>query len=175
MPHLEGLLISFKSPIPACHVERQPLHTLIKPHVTLPHLSTLYFCGISAYLEQLLAQINSPLLERLNIRLFNQLHLTIPHLLQFINRKEKFRFTFFWLVFHQGVVSLVADCWEGGLAKPFCVAIDCRHIDWQVSAAAQIFNALAPILSTTEGLALRYQHSLLTEWHDEIHRTQWLL
>jgi len=172
MPHLEKLSIGFKSPIPARHVERQPLHTLIEPHVTLP-LRTLYFRGVSAYLEQLLALINSPLLEMLQIHLFNQLSLTVPYLFQFINRIERFRFSFSRLVFHGELVALIADCREGDLAEPFHVAIDCRHADWQVSAAAQLFNSLAPILSTTEGLALRCQHGLLSQWHEKIDRTQW--
>jgi len=172
MPHLERLSIGFKSPIPTRRVERQPLHTLIEPCVTLP-LRILYFRGVNAYLEQLLARINSPLLEVLQIHLFNQISLTFPYLLQFINRIERFKFSFSRLVFHREVVSLMAECWEGGLADPFHVAIDCRHVDWQLSAVAQIIDALAPILSTAEGLALRHQHGLSSEWHDEIDHTQW--
>ena len=172
MPHLERLSIGFKSPIPTRDIERQPLHTLIQPHVTLS-LRILYFRGVSAYLEQLLAQINSPLLEVLQIHLFNQLNPTIPHLLQFINGIERFRFSFFRLVFHGERVSLTTDCQQGGLADPFHLTIDCRHVDWQVSAATQIVNVLAPILSTAEGLTLIYQHGPSSEWHDEINRTQW--
>jgi hypothetical protein len=67
MPQLESLSIGFNSPIPTRDVETQLLHTPIGTLVTLPNLRLCMFrCG-SAYLEGLLARIDIPLLEDLNI------------------------------------------------------------------------------------------------------------
>ena len=50
----------------------------------------------------------------------------------------------------------------------------CRHLDWQVSSAAQILNTLQPVLSVVEKLTLLHvQPDLSSEWHNEVDRTQW--
>jgi hypothetical protein len=50
----------------------------------------------------------------------------------------------------------------------------CRHLDWQVSSAAQILNTLQPVLSVVEKLTLiYYEHIQSSEWHHEVNRTQW--
>ncbi|KAH9029309.1 hypothetical protein EDB83DRAFT_1890980 [Lactarius deliciosus] len=80
---LEELSIGFSIPIPRPSAERE---LLIKqgPPVTLPNLKILRFQGVSAYLECLVAQIRAPLLEQLDITLFNQLTFTLPLLSHFV-------------------------------------------------------------------------------------------
>jgi hypothetical protein len=57
---------------------------------------------------------------------------------------------------------------------PFCLQIMCRHLDWQVSSAAQILTSLQPLLSAVERLKLSHEeHSQSSEWHNEVDRTQW--
>ena len=176
MPQLERFTIGFKSSIPTRHVERQPLHTLIEPHVTLPQLRVLSFRGVSAYLEQLLARINTPLLEAIQIRLSNQLNFMVPHLSQFMSRAEDLTGTFSItrLFFYREAVFLAMDSLEGGRFTPFHVTVGCRHIDWQVSAAAQIFNTLVHVVSVVKRLVIDYEeHDLSSEQHNGINRIQW--
>ena len=174
MPQLESLSIGFQCPIPTHDTERQPLHTSIGMHVTLPNFRLLFFRGISAYLEGLLARISTPLLEVLQIRLFNQLNFTVPHLLQFMSRTENLGFRLARLTFYREVVVLTADRREEDRVNPLDVAIGCKHVDWQVSSAAQILNALVPVLSVVEGLVLGYEeHDLSSEQHNEVNHTQW--
>jgi hypothetical protein len=56
----------------------------------------------------------------------------------------------------------------------FSINVDCRHLGWQVSSVAHIFNALSQILSAVEHLTLAHKvHSRLFEEHNEVDRTEW--
>jgi hypothetical protein len=174
MPQLEGLSVGFTAPTPTRHVERQALHALTGMRLTLPNLRRLIFRGVNAYLEELLARINTPLLEDLKVRLFNQPSFTVSHLSQFINRTESLRPVFSQVFFYGDTVILSANSRQGDKVSHLSLAVVCRHIDWQVSAAAQIFNALVPILSLTVRLTLGYkEHDRSSEHHNEINRMQW--
>ncbi|KAI0249394.1 hypothetical protein BJV78DRAFT_702552 [Lactifluus subvellereus] len=140
MPQLEIVAIRFHTPLPNRDVERQLSDTPIMPHITLPNLREFGFRGVSAYLEGLLARINlnTPVLNTLRIELFNQLTFTVPCLLEFMGTSEILNFSTVWLDFtadgfifgrhHQGKWRL----------SPFYLMVLCRHLDWQVSSAAQI-------------------------------------
>jgi len=151
------------------------LHDPIRTLVTLPNLRLCFFrCG-SAYLEGLLARVETPLLEVLNIWFYNQLTFAVPHLSRFIGRTENLRFGFARLSFYRENVILTADG-DGQQNKidPFSVTIGCRHVDWQVSAAAQIFGALMPALSAVERLSLSFgDHDVSSEERNEVDRTLW--
>ena len=55
------------------------------------------------------------------------------------------------------------------------MTIGCRHVDWQVLIAAQIFGALIPALSVVERLCLRYDnHGVSLEERNAVDRTLWL-
>ena len=174
MPQLKSLSIGFQSPVFTRDVEGQLLHTPIRTLFTLPNLRYCFFqCG-SAYLEGLLARINTPLVKALNIWFYNQLTFTAPHLFQFMNRTENLRFGFAKLSFDRENVILVTDDHGPCKVSPLSVTINCRHVDWQVSAAAQISGALMPALSVVERLSLDYgDHDLSSEEHNEVDRTLW--
>ena len=174
MPQLESLSIGFKFPVPTRDVARQLSHAPIRTLVTLPNLRLCFFrCG-SAYLEGFLARIDTPLLEVLNIWFYNQLIFTVPHLLQFMGRTESLRFNFARLSFYRENVILTADGGEQNKINPFGVTIGCRHVDWQVSAAAQIFGSLVPALSVVERLSLSFgDHDVSSEEHNEVDRNLW--
>ena len=89
---LESLEIAFTFPVPNRDVERQPTHTRITTHITLPNLRLFWFRGVSAYLEAVVCRITTPRLESLQIRLFEQLTFSVPRLPQFMNTAENLRF-----------------------------------------------------------------------------------
>jgi hypothetical protein len=174
MPHLEHLSITFHSPLPNRDVERQLLDTPVTMHITLPNLRSFSFKGVSAYLEGLLAPISAPVLCALQIHLFSQLTFTVPRLLQFMDdTSATLNFSTVQLAFNNDSVLLAAP--HGGQrSHPFLLQIMCRHLDWQVSSAAQILTSLQPLLSAVERLTLSDQeHSQSSEWHNEVDRTQW--
>jgi hypothetical protein len=174
MPQLEDLSITFHSPLPNCDVERQLLDTPITMHITLPNLRLFWFKGVSAYLEGLLALISAPVLRIFQIELFSQLTFTVPRLLQFMDdTSATLSFSTLQLYLDNDSVLLVAPP-EGRRLYPFWLQIMCRHLDWQVSSAAQILTSLQPLLSAVERLTLSHkEHSQSSEWHNEVDRAQW--
>jgi hypothetical protein len=171
MPQLERLMIGFPSPIPNRDVVRQLLDTQIMTHVTLPNLRQFLFKGVSAYLEGLLSWISAPSLSVLDVHFFTQLTFTVPRLLQFIQGSENFRFGAVSIIFENDFVCLSGDTLQ---ETPLHMRIACRHLDWQVASAVQIFDALSPVLTIVEKLTLSHtEHNRSSEWHNEVDRAQW--
>lgn len=169
MPQLETLGIDFHSPVPSLDIEKQLRRTPIV-HVTLPNLRWFGFRGVSAYIEALLPQITAPLLEKLQILLFNQLTFSVPHLLGFIGSAENLRFSSARLTFHEGGIFTRVYPYEGAKVYALYVGVSCKQLDWQVASAAQILNTLKSVFSSVEHLTLEYETS---EWHNEADHAQW--
>ena len=89
LPCLEELSIGFAIPIPLPSSEGELLPPPIPP-VTLPILRRLTFLGVGVYLDNLVAQINTPLLERLSLTLLFEITFTLVNLTKFIHRTEGF-------------------------------------------------------------------------------------
>jgi hypothetical protein len=172
MPRLEGLHIGFSFPVPNRDVERQLTHTPITTHITLPNLRFFWFRGVSAYLEAVLCRITTPRLETLNIRLFKQLTFSVPCLLQFMNTTENLRSYNAEILFKDEYTDLRMFFREAN-TYPFGVAVDCRHLDWQVSSVAQISIALRQVFSAVEHLTLEHElHSQSSEEHKDVNRVE---
>jgi hypothetical protein len=89
LTRLVKLGIGFKS---AQSFPRRKSQTLPIPTRTLlPILSDLSFEGAIDYLEDLVAQIDAPLLHNLDVTFFNQLIFDTPRLTQFISRTPKLK------------------------------------------------------------------------------------
>ena len=169
---LRTLRLEFQSPQsrPDWAGRRPPPST----RFVLPDLTLFWFKGVSEYLDELVARINAPRLESLDITLFNQIVFDAPQVIQFIcrtptmNALEKARFTFG----RGGVfVSLSSKASrEQGLK----VTIPCTELDWQVSSLEQVFNSCLPPLSTLEDLYISEYPIWLPEWQDNIENVLWL-
>jgi len=156
MPQLETLRITFHSPVPNHEVKRELSRRPLMTHITVPNLRWFGFRGASAYLEALLPCMTVPLLAKLQVEFFNQLTFDLPHLLQFLNTAESLRFSRARLVFSEE--WLVAMVYPND-ARIYALSLNvvCRHLDWQVASAAQIFSVLGSALSAVESLTLEYQ------------------
>jgi hypothetical protein len=80
---LEVLWLGFESPLPRLFQDSRhppPIRSV------LPHLTYFKFKGASKYLENLVAPIDAPLLDSLEITFFHQLILDTPQLVQFVSR-----------------------------------------------------------------------------------------
>ncbi|KAH9174166.1 hypothetical protein EDB89DRAFT_593988 [Lactarius sanguifluus] len=166
---LEELSIGFSIPIPRPSAERE---LLIKqgPPVTLPNLKILRFQGVSAYLECLVAQIRAPLLEQLDITLFNQLAFTLSLLSHFI-RTGPVKLESARVNFGRDGVSIIKDRTgrhdELFNHRNFVLRVTCKQLDWQVNCAAQVCSALVPTLSGVEDLALDFHERMMPiEWQN---------
>ena len=154
IPHLETFILGFDSPVHNRDVERQLLREIHMTPITLPNLRWLGFKGASDYLEAVLPQIATPLLERFEISFLNQLIFSIPHLQQFIDEAENFNFGNTILTFREE--SLCMDAYPTEEARVYALHLEvgCRHFDWQVASAAQILNTLRTPFSAVERLTI---------------------
>ena len=173
MSQLETLEIAFGFPVPNRDVERQLLHSPITTHITLPNLHLFWFRGVSAYLEAVLCRITTPRLENLSIRLFKQPTFSIPCLVQFMNSTENLVFDGAVIIFQDRSIHVMMYLREAS-KYTFRITVECWHLDWQVSSAAQISNALSRVFSAVEHLTLQHQvHGRSSEEHNDVDRIEW--
>ena len=166
---LERLLIGFESP---CRPDIQSRHLPLSKRILLPVLTELWFKGVGEYLEDLVAQINTPLLENLWITFFNQLIFDTPQLTQFIGRTPKFKaHDEARVVFSDLDVSVTLLQTFGAVIK---LGISCSQSDWLLSSLAQVCSLSFPpaLIPAVENLYILKFGS--REWQQEIENCQWL-
>ena len=175
LPQLEKFSIGFAIPIPRPSEESE-LFSKRGATVTLPNLKHLTYQGVSAYLECLVAQIETPLLERLEITLFNQAAFELPHLSHFTNVIEGLNFPVAKISFGHNMVSVTTghrntQHYDGR----FSLHVLCSQMDWQVECVTQISNTLIHMLLGVEELGIiLHEETMPTEWQiDEIEGTTW--
>ena len=174
MPHLKTLMINFLFPDRNDHVGGQHTHTAIAKPVTLPNLRRFRFRGVTAYLEALLYWLSAPRLEKFEIGFPNQLTISVPCLLQFVNSTENLRFGFAKFEFSNNVVDVEVYPHEEAETYSLSITADCDHLDWQVSSAARIFDAASPVFFAVEHLTLEHEvHDRSSEEHNEARLAEW--
>ena len=176
MPDLEILAVFSGSPVLSRDVERQLMRAPITTHVTLPNLLKLRFRGASAYMEAFVRHITTPRLEKLQIGFSNKLTFSIPCFLQFMNTTENLGFSRARFLFSGEQVDLEAypSPHEEVETYTLSIVVDCWDLDWQVSSAAQISNALSQKFSTIEHLTFEYLvHNRSSEKHNEVDPAAW--
>jgi hypothetical protein len=151
---LEELWIEFFSP-QSLLKSRSILGRRPRPRRTfLPVLRRFSFTGHSRYVENLLAWIDAPLLERLVIRLFDELEFDTPQLVRLISRTPMFEAPIeahIFFTFISGRVVLPSSKRIIG-TEAVTVYITCRELARQLSCLAQICSSSLPSLSTVEYL-----------------------
>ena len=146
LPNLEILSIGFESP------RSRPDRIALPPptRAILPTLAIFEFKGVSEYLEDLVARIDTPKLHRLEIRLFMDLMFRIPQLHKFIARKK-------WQ-FDRAAITFFSFAIKISLTPPdraVELMIRCKEPDWQAESMAQVCSQLSPLLSHVEQLDIR--------------------
>ena len=139
----------------------------------LPALTELQFIGVSEYLEDLVARIDAPLLDKSDIIFFHQLIFDTPQLAQFISRTPKFKASDeVHVIFHDGSVWVtLPQTFDGALQ----LGISCSKSDWQLSSLAQVCSLSFPhdLISMVEQLYIQCGY-----WDmpciDDIENNQWL-
>ena len=165
---LETLELNFESPQSRPDHQRPPPPT----RALLPVLNSLHFSGVSEYLEDLMARIDTPLLDNLKITLFHQLIFNTPQLTKFISRTPKFNtHNTVHLLFSAKVVSAMVD-------ERLRLEVSCSRLDWQLSSLTQVCGssfppALIPALERLYILEGAFTQQPLP-WQDDIDNSQWL-
>jgi hypothetical protein len=144
------------------------------PPVTLPTLRRLTFRGVDVYLDNFVAQINTPLLERLSLALFFDLAFTLVNLTEFIHRTEGFVYVAARVIFHFGGSASIDAGHHGqrGIGK-LRISVNCKPLDWQISSAKEVCSALGKVLSTVEELTLYLKPLSDSSWENTLDDVLW--
>ena len=166
MPHLKTLSIGFLSAIPRPGFKTEPF---LPPGQTvaveLPALTQLIFRGVSAYIEALLAQIRTPLIQDVDIMLFNQLTLRIPRIRAFIHDLETFRPTRVRIDFAQTSAYIIVSAPQPSESPDISLGVSCVSLDFQVSAMSQISRGLFGLSPSAAVLPLPVVEELMLGFH----------
>ena len=167
LPHLEELFIGFAISIPLPSGDGELLPAPIPP-VTLPALRRLTFRGEDIYLENLVAQINTPLLERLSLTLLFDLAFTLVNLNSFIHRTERLGCR---VIFSKDRASMYFE--EQGI-ETLDLCVDCGPLDWQIDSATQVCIALGNITPAVEVLTIDLDvDGMPSDWQNTLDSMLW--
>ena len=175
LTRLQTLEVGFESPQSRPYRENRRLPPLTR--TLLPSLYELLFTGVSEYLEDLVARIDTPLLSCLDMTLFHQLIFDTPQLAQFLSRSSPRQKDEApdeaHMIFSDSdaKVSLFGPFQCGPESR-----ISCRQLDWQLSAIAQVCSSSFShaSISTVEHLHILEDGDLHSRWEDDVENGQWL-
>ena len=167
LPNLVFLSIGFQSRLSLSDRIGRPPPT----RAVLPILTDFTFQGVSEYLEDLVARIDTPKLNRLEIHFFMDVVFYIPQLHKYIARTESIRpLNPAMITFSSSYINIIL----GPLAGVVELRIGCREPDWQVWSMAQLCSQLYPLLSHVEQLDVRELTRGQARQGNGIDPTQWL-
>jgi len=158
LPNLEYLSIGFRSTLSRPSQITPPPRT----RMVLPALTQLSFYGVSEYFEDFVAQIDTPLLNYLDVTFFMDLIFDIPRLRHFIGRAERLKpFDQAWMGISDEGIRL-SDSRRS--LRGFSLQILCERPDWKLSSMVQIFGQQLPLLSHVEQLDVSQFHDSNIDW-----------
>ena len=171
--NLTYLTIEFESPLSRPNREiRRPLQPT---RIILPAITRFQFQGVSEYLEDVLAQIDAPLLDSIWITFFHQLIFDIPQLAQFMRHTARFQtLNEAHLYFDDSGVQVATLPLSRALDEKSRLRISCKKLDWQLSSLAQVFTSFFPSIDMVEHLYIYRPRNLPSQWQDDIENGQWL-
>jgi F-box-like/Zinc finger, C2H2 type len=175
MPNLKEFHLGFQSPL--SRPDQASGRLLPLTRVVLPSLTYFDFKGVSEYLEDIVAQIDLPLLDRIRITFFNQLIFNTPHLRQFINREESLEpYKQVAIRFHSDRVAIQLSAQQDPMDPPpkLTLEVSCIDLEWQLSSVVQFCGSSLLPLRTTEQLGIFDERFPRLHQQDNIESTQWL-
>ena len=174
---LERLDLEFESSRSRPDRENQLPPSSTSTRFVLPSLTRFWFRGTSEYLEDLVAQIDAPLLDGFFICFFHQLIFDTPQLAQFIGRTPT-------LKLHSQSQVLCFSDWgasvifprAGTSDKALQLGILCGQPEWQLASLAQVCTSSFPYASipAVEHLSVLEETLSPPHWQDNIENSQWL-
>ena len=167
LTRLERLLLLFESP----QSRPDPEHQCPPPPTrsVLPNLGYFQFKGDSEYLEVVVAHIDAPRLDELNLILFNDIVFDTPQLAQFISRTLTVKALEEAHVFFDRKAVTVNFLYD----KRLFVEISCSKLDWQVSSMEQVCNSCLPSLPTLD-LRIDGNPRFRQHWQGNVDNVLWV-
>ncbi|KAI9507538.1 hypothetical protein F5148DRAFT_103993 [Russula earlei] len=176
MTRLETLRLEFQSPRSRPNPASRSAPPLTRS--VLPALANCIFRGAHEYLEDLVARIETPLLNHLDIDFSVDIHFDVPQLRRLVSHAERFK------TFDRAVVSISDDAIQVTILpqteavnrrRGLVLGIMCGQSDRQLSSLAQICRSSLPLVSTLEQLDIQ-EGTLLSQahWKGVIQSSEWL-
>ena len=173
LANLEFLTIEFEFPPSPRDQEGRPPPPLTC--ITLPALTSFTFKGIGEYMEDLVAHVDAPLLDFIQITFFHQPMFEIPQLAQFMRRTTRLKAPNEARVHLDNVGVWVKFLPQAGaFDKGSVLGISCKVLKWQLSSLAQLLTSFFPSIYMVEQLYIFPTHVLPSRWPDDAENTQWL-
>ena len=172
LPRLKSLLLGFQYHHRSW-AERASRHPPPLTRVVFPNLTCLNFRGDIEYLEGILSQIETPMLNEIYFCFFNQLVFDTPLLGHFIRRTGTLlKIDTARVEFSSWAAAVVLSGKETAINSggALHLEITCKPFDWQVSAVAQVLNSFLSSLLTLESLWIIACDG---HWQGEIEVIQW--
>ena len=171
---LKSLRLNFQSP--RSHPDQARRRPPLSIRAVLPVLTRFWFKGVCEYLDDLVALVDAPQLDHLDITFFNQITFDTPQFIQFIGRTPMLR-----SLETARIVLGRADARVNFSSRTsdygsLNVGISCRELDWQVSFLEQVCTSCLPRLSagTSEDLYIYERPYWQSHWQDNIENALWL-
>ncbi|KAI9450045.1 hypothetical protein F5148DRAFT_1379180 [Russula earlei] len=166
LSRLESLGLGFESPLYPASRPPPPLTRSV-----LPALTELAFRGVHEYLEDLLAQIEVPFLNTLEITFFMVPDFVLPQLHRLISHAESFE------TCDRATVRTVPS-WNPSqffmsLQTSLLLEIGCRELDSHLASLAQACPSTFPLISKLTQLEIVDDVPQL-HWLGDMETTQWL-
>ena len=175
LTRLENLDLEFESSL--SRPDRENQRRSLSTRSVLPALTRFWFRGTSEYLDDLVAQIDAPLLSGFFICFFHQLIFDTPEIAQFISRTPT-------LKLHKQSQMLCFSDWgasviftrKGTSDKALQLGILCEQPDGQLSSLVQVCTSSFPhsFIPTVEHLSVLEESLSPPHWKDDIENSQWL-
>ena len=142
-------------------------------------LRSLLFKGVSEYLDDLVACIDAPQLNKLRITFFNDIVFDTPQLVRFISHTPKSKALEKAYINVRDRAATINFSSQTSRDGEFDVYILCKGLDWQVSSLEQVCSSCLPLLYMLEDLYFHenFPWRLGFEepgWKDSIENRQWL-
>ncbi|KAI9455743.1 hypothetical protein F5148DRAFT_386959 [Russula earlei] len=168
LSRLETLRLQFQSPRYPASRPRRPLTRSV-----LPVFTRLAFRGVHEYLEDLLAQIEAPLLTTLYVTFFMDIDFVLPQLHRLISQVESFNSCDRATVRISG--HAIRFTISSGTNQPpdLSLKIICSELGSQFASLAQVCSSTFPFLSTLVNLDFE-DDVLQSHWKDVTETTPWL-
>ena len=166
------LRLRFRSsrPRPALESRRPPPLT----RSILPSLAKILFKGASEYLEEFLARVDAPRLNKMLITFFNQIIFDTPQLSQFIGRTPTLtapEIGHIAFISNAVIVRFLSQTPGYGV---FGVRILCTASEWQLSSLGQVCTSTFPSLPMLKDLFIFEHGGRPPHWQDDVENTLWL-
>ena len=172
LTNLKFLTIEFESPL-----SRPDLESRHPPPSTcnLRALTNFTFKGVSEYLEDLVAGIDTPFLDFVSINFFHQPIFDIPQLAQFMRRATGLKAPNEVRVHLDSVGVWVKFLPQtGAFDEGSVLGISCTVLKQQLSSLAQLLTLFSPSIYMVEHLYIFPTHVLPPRWQDYTVNVQWI-